>query len=63
MRLLGMGQLRPETVAAWKEAAARAGMGQRQAAEHLFCAFAREQGVDIPPPPPRKGWKPPPLDC
>jgi hypothetical protein len=39
-------QLRPETIAAWKQAAARAGMSQRQAAEYLFCTFAREQGVD-----------------
>jgi hypothetical protein len=59
-------KLRPETIAAWKAAAARAGMDQRQAVEHLFCTFAREQGVDAPPPlPPRRknGTKLPPLDC
>ena len=58
-------QLRHETVAAWKEAVARAGMSQRQAAEQMFCAFAREHGVDAPTPPARRnnGSKPPPLDC
>jgi hypothetical protein len=64
-------QLRPETIAAWKEAAARAGMSQRQATEHLFCTFAREHGVDVPSPPQRTNSriKPltrlivPPLDC
>jgi hypothetical protein len=64
-------QLRPETIAAWKAAAARAGMSQRQAAEHLFCSFAREHGVDAPSPPQRTNGqiKPltrlivPPLDC
>jgi hypothetical protein len=29
-------QLRPETLAAWQEATARAGMSQRQAAEYVF---------------------------
>jgi hypothetical protein len=54
--------LRAETIAAWKEAAARAGMSQRQAAEYMFCDFARKHGIEITPPS-RKGWKPPPLDC
>jgi hypothetical protein len=40
--------LQPEILAAWKEAAARSGMSQRQAAIHLILAFAREHGVDVP---------------
>jgi hypothetical protein len=55
--------LQPETLAAWKEAAARAGMSQRQAAEYLFRNFAREQGVDVPAHPGPNGSKPPSLDC
>jgi hypothetical protein len=34
--------LPPETLAAWKEAAQRAGMTQRQAADAAFRQFARE---------------------
>jgi hypothetical protein len=56
-------QLRPETIAAWKEAAARAGMSQRQAAEYLFRSFAREHGVDVPAHPDPNGSKPPSLVC
>jgi hypothetical protein len=41
-------RLRPETLTAWKEAAARMGMSQRQAAEYTFRKVAREQGIDIP---------------
>jgi hypothetical protein len=55
--------LRPETLAAWKEAAARTGMTQRQAAEYMFSAFAREHGVDVPPHPGPNRSKPPSLDC
>jgi hypothetical protein len=56
-------QLRPETIAAWKAAATRAGMSQRQAAEYLFRSFAREHGVDVPEHPGPNGSKPPSLDC
>jgi hypothetical protein len=56
-------QLQPDTLAAWKEAAARAGMSQRQAAEYLFRTFARQQGVDVPEHPGPNGSKPPTLDC
>jgi hypothetical protein len=55
--------LRPETIAAWKEAAARAGMSQRQAAEQMISAFAREHGVDVPEHPGPKASKPPSPDC
>jgi hypothetical protein len=50
------------TLAAWREAAALAGMSQRQATEYVFRAFAREQGVDIAPHPGPNGSKPPTLD-
>jgi hypothetical protein len=55
--------LRPETLAAWKEAAARTGLSQRQAAEYMICTFARQQGVDAPEHPSPNGSKPPSLDC
>jgi hypothetical protein len=55
--------LRPDTVAAWKEAAKRAGMSHRQTVEYALRTFAREQGVDIPPHPGPNGSKPPSLDC
>jgi hypothetical protein len=55
--------LRPDTLTAWKEAAARAGMSQRQATEYVYRAFAREQGVDVPAHPGPNGSKPPSLDC
>lgn len=57
--------LRPETLAAWKEAAARAGMSQRQAAEYVYRTFAREHGIDVPAHPGPNGSKakPSPLDC
>jgi hypothetical protein len=55
--------LRPETIAAWKEAAARAGMSQRQATEYVYRMFARAQGVDVPEHPGPNGSKPPSLDC
>ena len=57
-------RLRPETVAAWKEAAARAGMSQRQATEYVYRMFAREHGVDVPAHPGPNGSKPTTsLDC
>jgi hypothetical protein len=56
-------ELRHETVAAWKEAVARAGMSQRQAAEYVYRMFARQQGIDVPPHPGPNGSKPPSLDC
>jgi hypothetical protein len=65
-------QLRPDTLAAWKEAAARAGLSQRQATEYVYRAFAREMGIDLAPAqhaPERGEPKPltrlivPPLDC
>jgi len=40
-------QLKPETLTAWKEAAARAGMSQRQATEYVYRVFAREHGIDV----------------
>jgi hypothetical protein len=55
--------LRPDTLAAWKEATARAGMSQRQATEHVYRAFAREHGIDVPPHPGPNGSKPLTLDC
>jgi hypothetical protein len=64
--------LPPDTLAAWKEAAARAGMNQRQAADYAFRVFAREMGIDIalaPHQPDPQNPKPltrlivPPLDC
>jgi hypothetical protein len=55
-------ELRPDTLTAWKEAAARAGMSQRQAAEYVFRAFAREMGIDIAPHPgPTEPSEPKPL--
>jgi hypothetical protein len=56
-------QLRPETLAAWREAAARAGISQRQATEYVYRKFAREQGVDVRSHPGPNGSKPPALDC
>jgi len=56
-------ELQPDTHAAWKEAAARAGMSQRQATEYVYRAFAREQGIDIPAHPGPKRSKHPKLDC
>jgi hypothetical protein len=63
-------QLRPEIIAAWKEAADRAGMSQRQATEYVFRQFAREMGIDIASAPNQpQDPKPltrlivPPLDC
>jgi hypothetical protein len=41
----------PDTRAAFKEAAKRAGMTQRQAADYAFRAFARAMGIDIAPTP------------
>jgi hypothetical protein len=55
--------LPPDTLAAWKEAAARAGMNHRQAADAAFRTFAREQGIDVPEHPGPNGSKPPSLDC
>lgn len=55
--------LRPEILAAWKEAAARAGLNQRQAAEYMIRAFARQQGVDVPEHPGPNRSKPQSLDC
>jgi hypothetical protein len=55
--------LRPDTLTAWKQAAARAGMSQRQATEYVYRAFARAQGVDVPEHPGPNGSKPPSLDC
>jgi hypothetical protein len=55
--------LRPDTLAAWKEAAHRMGLSQRQAAEYAFRKIAREQGIDVPAHPGPKGSKPPSLDC
>ena len=59
-KLISFGlRLRPETVEAWKEAATRMGMSQRQAAEYAFRKVAREQGVDVPAHPGPNGSKPP----
>jgi hypothetical protein len=55
-------ELKPETVAAWKEAAIRAGMNQRQAAESALRAFARQHGVEVPEHPGPNGSKPPKPD-
>jgi hypothetical protein len=55
--------LRPETLAAWKEAAGRAGMSQRQATEYVYRDFARAHGIDVPSHPGPNGSKPPALDC
>jgi hypothetical protein len=56
-------ELRPDTLAAWKEAAALAGMSLRQATEYVYRAFAREQGIDIAPHPGPNRSKPPSPDC
>jgi hypothetical protein len=56
-------ELRPDTLTAWKEAAARMGMSQRQATEYAYRRIAREQGVDVPEHPGPNGLKPPSLDC
>jgi hypothetical protein len=63
-------RIKPETRAAWKEAAARAGLSQAQATEYVFRSFAREMGIDLTPAPKEpKAPKPltrlivPPLDC
>jgi hypothetical protein len=61
----------PETLAAFKKAAARAGMSQRQATDYAYRKFAREMGIDIAPAPepepqdPKPLTRPivPPLDC
>jgi hypothetical protein len=56
--------LSPETVAAFIQAAERAGMSQRQAADYAFRAFAREQGINITPHRGRSNRsKRPKLDC
>jgi hypothetical protein len=54
-------RLRPETVVAWKEAVARMGLSQRQAAEYLFRKTARELGIDIDPAPHEPQQQPKPL--
>jgi hypothetical protein len=55
--------LEPDTLTTSKEAAARAGMSQRQATEYVDRTFAREHGVDVPAHPGPNGSKPPSLDC
>jgi hypothetical protein len=55
--------LQPDTLAAWKEAAARMGLSQRQATEYAYRRIAREQGVDVPAHPGPTGKSPPSLDC
>jgi hypothetical protein len=56
--------LEPETLAAWKEAAARMGLSLRQATEYVYRDAARRYGVDIPAHPgPTRPPKPPLLDC
>jgi hypothetical protein len=56
--------LRPEVIAAWRQAAARAGINQRKTIEEFFCAFARQHGIDIPAAPknPKNGSNPQTLD-
>jgi hypothetical protein len=55
-------RLKPETHAAWKAAAARAGMSERQATEYVYRRFAREMGIDIAPHPgPSEPQNPKPL--
>lgn len=56
-------RLRPETIAAFKDAAALAGLSQRQAMEYVFRRFAREYGIDVPDHPGPTKPKPPSLDC
>jgi hypothetical protein len=56
-------KLQPDTLAAWKETAARMGLSLRQASEYAFRKIAREQGVDVPAHPGPNGRKPPSPDC
>jgi hypothetical protein len=53
--------LRPETLAAFKQAAARIGLSHRQASEYAYRA-SREHAIDIAPHPGPNGAKPPTLD-